>query len=87
MTDEELLGAIEDLYSVNCAGCCLHIVLDDHNLEDGHVDFCIRYASSREHEGCREIGNALRERTFEHRRNLIESWLGYSLDDDTETEE
>lgn len=31
----------------NCVGGSLHIVLDDGNVEDGNVDFCIKWASEQ----------------------------------------
>jgi hypothetical protein len=35
-----------------CAGCCLHIVLDDTNVKDSDVAFCLRQAQERGHEDC-----------------------------------
>jgi hypothetical protein len=34
------------------AGCCLHIVLDDGNIQDDHVAFCLNKARERGHLEC-----------------------------------
>jgi len=33
-------------------GCCLHIVVEDQNLDDDSVAFCIEQAKSEGHAGC-----------------------------------
>lgn len=42
---------VRALYERNCVGCHLHIVLDDGNVEDSHVKFCLDEAKE---EGCQE---------------------------------
>lgn len=44
----------------NGAGGSLHIVLDDFNFEDGHVDYCIEYAEERGDEEGARLGRMLR---------------------------
>lgn len=38
---KETLELVGDIYNKYPAGGCLHIVLDDGNIEDGHIKFCI----------------------------------------------
>ena len=41
---EELSEIIAQIYTKHPTGGAMHIVLDDGNTEDNHIDFCIRYA-------------------------------------------
>lgn len=45
------------------AGCCLHIVLDDCNVEDSHVAFCEAYARKQGHDACERLAVLLRAMT------------------------
>lgn len=40
---QECIELIKMIYRHHAAGGCMHIVLDDDNTEDDHVDFCVRY--------------------------------------------
>jgi hypothetical protein len=62
---------IDELYEDNCVGCCMHIVTDDFNIEDEHVQFCIDYAKRKNHALCLEIGERLLELTEEERRVVL----------------
>lgn len=47
LTDElkqELYDVIAKIYTVNGVGGALHIVLDDLNVEDHHIEWCIKNA-------------------------------------------
>ena len=52
----EMIPLMKAIYERNCVGCCWHIVLDDDNIEDGHVEYCIEYAAERGHEDCIALG-------------------------------
>lgn len=39
--------------------CCLHIVIDDGNVEDGHVRWCLENAASKKHADCEELARFL----------------------------
>jgi hypothetical protein len=52
------------------SGCCLHIVLDDFNVEDSHVEFCIGYARSEGHADCEALSRVLRRMTAGQRWKL-----------------
>lgn len=45
-TEAQVMRAIEDFYclSGNAVGGSLHVVLDDHNLDDASVRFCLDWA-------------------------------------------
>ena len=55
-TADELAQSIYDRHS---AGCCLHIVLDDGNVEDGHVSFCLDEARKRDCRECEQLATMM----------------------------
>jgi hypothetical protein len=59
-TVPEVAPAVRALYARSGAGCCLHIVLDDGNVEDSSVDFCVRYAQEQGHLACEKLARTLR---------------------------
>lgn len=58
-TVPEVLPMVNKLYRSHFTGCCLHIVLDDYNIEDGYVEFCIDGAVKIDHENCAILGGIL----------------------------
>ena len=50
----------------------LHIVLDDGNLEDFHIKFCIKEAEKEEDKVGQKIGEMLLELTMKEREKLTE---------------
>ncbi len=85
MVEQQLTELIRELYAVpECGvGGPLHIVLDDGNIDDESIYFCMR--TMREHETvvqgmngnaiikiCEEIADALLEFTQEKREELYE---------------
>lgn len=63
----EAIKLKKELYRKHPLGCCLHIVLDDGNLEDDDVRHCIGYALNREHSGCLYLAELLLELNEEER--------------------
>lgn len=55
----DVLPLVRRLYAKNRAGCCLHIVLDDGNVRDADVQFCVKYAQDAGHPECEELARAL----------------------------
>ncbi len=51
-TIPEVKPLVLALYRRHMAGCCLHIVLDDGNVSDDNVRFCVQYAEQKEHVEC-----------------------------------
>lgn len=62
-TVEEVLPLARALYATDegSVGCCLHVVLDDGNTEDGFVDHAITRAIENGHEPCRVLAEKLRQ--------------------------
>lgn len=57
----EVLVLARALYSTyeGGAGCCLHIALDDGNLEDSSLEWCLKYARERGHEFCVDLAEKM----------------------------
>lgn len=58
-TVDQVLPLVRRLYERNHAGCCLHIALDDGNVTDGDVEFCLEWATNEGHADCAELSNLL----------------------------
>jgi hypothetical protein len=48
LTVPDVAPLVRALYERHAAGCCLHIVLDDLNVSDDDVRFCIEFARSED---------------------------------------
>jgi hypothetical protein len=57
------------------AGCCLHIVLDDGNLENGFVDYCLEYATTNGHEECMAVAKIVQRMSKTQRKK---AWTRFS---------
>jgi len=69
-TVPEVKPLVAALYKRNGVGCCLHIVLDDGNVEDHQVEFCIEQAKKQKHENCQFLGELLLKMSQTQRRRL-----------------
>jgi hypothetical protein len=60
-TVPEALPLVRELYAQpgGGAGCCLHVVLDDGNVHDDNVRFCINEAVDLGHPRCEELARLL----------------------------
>jgi hypothetical protein len=76
-TVPEVLPLVRALYAREggSVGCCLHIVLEDGNFEDGNVQHCYEYAIERGHEDCRVLAGILLLMSKTQRKKL--SHLAY----------
>ena len=69
----EIVSLIKELYKKEPAGGMLHIVVDDGNLEDEHLQWCIDYCNREENANrhdklmCLDIANRMLELTYEQR--------------------
>lgn len=43
---EKVADLIEEIYRFNSVGGNCHIVLDDHNIDDGSIDYCLTHGLS-----------------------------------------
>jgi hypothetical protein len=59
------------------AGCCLHITLDDGNVEDSSVEYCIARAEEAGHAYCGALARALRSMSKTQRLKLRSVGYGY----------
>lgn len=53
--------------------CCLHIALDDGNLEDEHVELCLNTAERNDHQECARMATVLLGLTEDER--VVLEWL------------
>lgn len=51
-TVPDVLPLLEAIYADHPAGCCLHILTDDYNVDDGHARFCLQEAIESDHPTC-----------------------------------
>jgi hypothetical protein len=69
-TVPEVLPLVRALYGRSSVGCCLHIALDDGNVEDGSVKYCVTTAVERGHKECEELARKLLLMSKTQRRKL-----------------
>jgi hypothetical protein len=70
-TVPEALPLTRAIYRRSSVGCCLHIVLDDGNVETAHVASCLDYARENGHADCIAAAEALLRMTVTQRRKII----------------
>lgn len=70
LTTLEVDRLVNLLYEKNAMGCCLHIVLDDGNVEDSSVEFCIKEALEQKHDDCYALALILLTMTSTQRTKL-----------------
>ena len=67
MTDRptvpDVLSLVNAVYQRHAAGCCLHILTDDGNVEQGHADFCVEQAREQGHDDCLKAAEMLAKMT------------------------
>lgn len=76
----DLALAIDVLYaeSGKGTGCCLHVTVDDYNIDDRAVDFCVKTAEvgvaehGETHAGCLALAVRLRALTKRERAILLD---------------
>jgi hypothetical protein len=66
----DIIPLVRAIYEKNCVGCCLHLALDDGNMEDHHVQFCLDWAKTAGHPDCIECAKKLLAMTKEERDKL-----------------
>jgi len=52
-------------------GCCLHIVTDDGNIEDSHVNLCVCQAEEKGHTDCLALAKMYRKLTVDARAVVL----------------
>ncbi len=56
-------------------GCCLHIVLDDENLETSNVDFCVGFAQEQGHSDCEKLATMMLDLDEEERKEVANYYM------------
>ena len=70
---EIVVSLIKELYKSELAGGMLHIIVDDGNVEDEHIKWCIDYCNQAENNErsdkalCLEIANKMLHLNYEQR--------------------
>lgn len=74
-TVREVLPYVQALYAREGggAGCCLHILLDDGNVDQSSADFCYGVAVGREHQDCEDLARLIRRMSATQRHRLYMS--------------
>lgn len=76
----EMLPLAWDIYRDHAAGCCLHVALDDGNLEDGHVSWLLSYAREHGHPACIALAEMMQRSSRTQREKLYGNRRAYALD-------
>lgn len=71
---KDLVPLVREIYQSSLTGCCLHIALDDGNIEDGHLEFCGEYARKKQHQVCAQVAEGMRAMTRTQRNKLMRVW-------------
>lgn len=89
-TVPDVLPLVRRLYQLDGAGGPLHIVLDDYNIDDGSIQFCLdALCDETDYDGetvmlSREIGTMLLQMTLTQRRrvyDLVPLCQGFTIGD------
>ena len=73
----DFIALIQPYYDFHCTGGSLHVALDDGNLSDETVDFCIGYAKKDNDSYGLALGKILRAMTEDDREELYELYREY----------
>jgi hypothetical protein len=58
------------LYRRHAAGCCLHVALDDENVDDHSIRHCLGVARGAAHADCEALAEVMLEMSVTQRRKL-----------------
>lgn len=72
-TVPEVLPLVQALYSRSSVGCCLHVVLDDGNVEDVFVRHCLEFARQEGCGECERLAGLLTQMSRTQRTKLYRS--------------
>lgn len=64
----QLTPLVRGIYQRHTGGCCLHILIDDGNIENAHAQFCLDEARRQEHADCTAAAELLLKMTKTQRR-------------------
>lgn len=75
-TVQAVIPLLRAIYDRHCAGCCLHIMVDDYNVEQHSADYCLEAAIVREHEDCIIAALMMSQMTMTQRLKAARGWHG-----------
>lgn len=75
---DDAVAALKAVYRRHSAGCCLHILADDGNIEQGHADWCAGYACAKDHPDCRTAAGLLADMTDNERALVYARYDDYA---------
>ena len=64
---EDIFNLIHEYYQKEPAGGSLHIALDDGNMDDGNIEFCLKFAKENNDSDAITIGHELQKFTEDER--------------------
>jgi hypothetical protein len=70
--------ALKAVYKRHCAGCCLHILADDGNIEQSHASWCAGYAAATGHKDCIAAADLLENMTDPERGSVYARYDDYA---------
>ena len=74
----KLIEKCKELYSLHSGGGNLHIVLDDENIANHHIIFCLNESVKEKDWLCVEICNELLQMSYKDRLKLVRKYSEYS---------
>lgn len=74
----EGIEPLKAIYVAHCAGCCLHVVADDGNVEQDTMDWTLNYAREQGHPACIAAAELLARMTQTQRAKLYKHYDDYA---------
>lgn len=69
-TVPEVQSLVAQIYERNSVGCCLHIALEDGNLKERHLQFCLQTAIDARHPDCQKVARKMLQMSASQRRRV-----------------
>lgn len=77
-TINDVVALVKVVYQRHAAGCCLHILTDDGNIERADVNFVVGYALGHGHSDCQAAAQAIAQLSRTQRHKLIGRYREYA---------
>lgn len=73
-TTDRVRPLVAAIYKRSVVGCCLHIAMDDGNVDDDDIEFCILQAQAAGHDDCERVGGLLLQMSRTQRKKVRATW-------------
>lgn len=80
LTVPQVMPLVAKVYKRHGVGCCLHMVVDDGNVKQSDIDYCLNYALERKHPDCIEAAEMLARMTKTQRNKVATTIYQYMRD-------